>query len=127
MCGLSDPVLAMCGLQRPRMRYKFGVTQAQSYGSHSRKRRQNFDLEDGAWLRRGSDHIHINVAELEAIVKGLNLRLKWRYRKFRIITDSGYSDFAKDSLMTLKCAATQIVLKISHLYIFLSYRFVNLY
>ena len=45
-------------------------------------------LEDAAWLRKKNDHTHINVAELEAAVKGLNLCLKWGFTRFRIITDS---------------------------------------
>ena len=34
-------------------------------------------FEDAAWLRRKCDYNHINVAELEATVKDVNLALKW--------------------------------------------------
>ena len=34
-------------------------------------------IEDASWLRKTDDSRHINVAELEAVVKGLNLCVKW--------------------------------------------------
>ena len=34
-------------------------------------------IEDASWLRKTDDSRHINVAELEAVVKGLNLCIKW--------------------------------------------------
>ena len=34
-------------------------------------------VEDASWLRKKTDGAHINVAELEAVVKGVNLALKW--------------------------------------------------
>ena len=43
-------------------------------------------VEDAAWLRKKEDNTHINVAELEAVVKGVNLALKWNIR--RLQTDS---------------------------------------
>ena len=33
--------------------------------------------EDAAWLRKKDNHGHINIAELEAVVRGVNLALKW--------------------------------------------------
>ena len=45
-------------------------------------------LEDAAWLRKKNDCAHINVAELEAVVKGLNLGLKWGFGRIKIMTDS---------------------------------------
>lgn len=45
-------------------------------------------VEDATWLRKKDDHNHINVAELEAALKGLNLGLQWGLKKIRIITDS---------------------------------------
>ena len=33
--------------------------------------------EDAAWLRKKDDSAHINVAELDATKKGINLALKW--------------------------------------------------
>lgn len=45
-------------------------------------------VEDGAWLRKQSDVSHINVAELEAVLKGFNLALKWNVDTVLVKTDS---------------------------------------
>lgn len=45
-------------------------------------------VEDASWLRKKCDYNHINVAELEAILKGVNLALKWDLREITVITDS---------------------------------------
>ena len=45
-------------------------------------------IEDAAWLRKKDDYNHINVAELEATLKGVNLAVKWGLRKIELITDS---------------------------------------
>ena len=45
-------------------------------------------VEDAAWLRKKGDYNHINVAELEAILKGVNLALKWNLTNISLITDS---------------------------------------
>lgn len=45
-------------------------------------------VEDAAWLRKESDFSHINVAELEAILKGVNLALKWGLKEINVMTDS---------------------------------------
>ena len=45
-------------------------------------------VEDAAWLRKENDGTHINVAELEAVVKGLNLVLRWCISKVEVVTDS---------------------------------------
>ena len=34
-------------------------------------------VEDAAWFRKKCDYNHINVAELEATIKDVNLALKW--------------------------------------------------
>lgn len=44
-------------------------------------------VEDASWLRADGAS-HINMAELDAVVKGLNLALAWRMRKVELITDS---------------------------------------
>ena len=48
----------------------------------------NSVVEDAAWLRKKDDCNHINVAELEAALKGINLALKWGLRTIEIKTDS---------------------------------------
>ena len=45
-------------------------------------------VEDAAWLRKKNDFNHINVAELEAILKGVNLALKWGLKDINLMTDS---------------------------------------
>ena len=45
-------------------------------------------IEDGAWLRKSNDVLHINIAELEAILKGINLAIKWDRSNIVIKSDS---------------------------------------
>ena len=45
-------------------------------------------IEDASWLRPQSDHKHINVAELDAVVKGLNLARDWGATRIQVATDS---------------------------------------
>ena len=45
-------------------------------------------VEDASWLRKKSDAFHINVAELEAVGRGINLALAWGFKTFTIATDS---------------------------------------
>jgi ribonuclease HI len=45
-------------------------------------------VEDCSWLRKANDGAHINVSELEAVVKGVNLALKWRLKTVTLLTDS---------------------------------------
>ena len=45
-------------------------------------------VEDAAWLRKRDDFNHINVAELEAAIKGINLAIKWGLNNIELVTDS---------------------------------------
>ena len=45
-------------------------------------------VEDAAWLRKKGDFNHINVSELEAALKGVNLAIKWGMSEFVLVTDS---------------------------------------
>lgn len=45
-------------------------------------------VEDAAWLRKSDDFHHINVAELNAVLKGVNLGVKWGLTEILIVTDS---------------------------------------
>lgn len=45
-------------------------------------------LEDQSWLRPGDDKRHINVAELDAVIRGLNLAANWGVKKLIVVTDS---------------------------------------
>ena len=46
------------------------------------------EAEDGSWLRKEGDVQHINVAELESVVRGLNLAAKWELTDIEIMSDS---------------------------------------
>ena len=48
----------------------------------------DYIVEDAAWLRPKDDVMHINLAELEAAVKGLNLALKWDLKDVKMMVDS---------------------------------------
>jgi len=45
-------------------------------------------VEDASWLRPKNDSAHINVSELDAAIRGINLALRWGKRDFLLITDS---------------------------------------
>lgn len=44
-------------------------------------------IEDASWLRKDESN-HINMAELDAVIKGLNLVLAWRVKKVKVLTNS---------------------------------------
>lgn len=44
-------------------------------------------IEDACWLRR-NECSHINLAELDAAIKGLNLAVSWNMKKLALMTDS---------------------------------------
>lgn len=45
-------------------------------------------VEDNSWLRKEDDCTHINLAELESVVKGINAAVSWGLSNFIIYTDS---------------------------------------
>ena len=45
-------------------------------------------VEDASWLRKKSDYSHINVAELEAVARGVNLAIAWGFKTFTLAVDS---------------------------------------
>ncbi|KAF2343958.1 hypothetical protein FHG87_025286 [Trinorchestia longiramus] len=45
-------------------------------------------IEDATWLRKKEDFSHINVAELKAVLKGVNLALKWGMTSIELRIDS---------------------------------------
>lgn len=50
--------------------------------------KEDIVIEDASWLRKPNDSAHINLAELEAVLKGVNLALKWDFKSLQINTDS---------------------------------------
>lgn len=57
-------------------------------------------FEDFAWLRKDDDGSHINVAQLEAVLHGFNLAIKWNLNEFEIVTDSGSVFHWLNSILT---------------------------
>lgn len=45
-------------------------------------------LEDACWLRPKDDAQHINLAKLDAMLKGINLALQWQSKTLHLKTDS---------------------------------------
>lgn len=45
-------------------------------------------VEDASWLRQKRESMHINVAELDAVIRGLNTALRWGDREIEVMTDS---------------------------------------
>ena len=45
-------------------------------------------VEDAAWLRKKHDAAHINVAELDSVIQGLNMAIRWCLKSISIMTDS---------------------------------------
>jgi len=45
-------------------------------------------IEDRSWLRKKDDTRHINVAELESVIKALTLATEWNVRNVQLLTDS---------------------------------------
>ena len=46
-------------------------------------------VQDASWLRKKDNFTHINVAELESVLKGSNLALKQGLQDLEVKTDSG--------------------------------------
>ncbi|XP_065668044.1 uncharacterized protein LOC136088283 [Hydra vulgaris] len=45
-------------------------------------------VEDATWLRKETSDIHINMAELDAVIRGMNMALMWKLKKVTVFTDS---------------------------------------
>jgi len=58
-------------------------------------------VEDACWLRQKNDASHINLAELDAVLKGVNLALKWNLTRMEIVTDSATVYSWLNSILTL--------------------------
>ena len=50
--------------------------------------RDDIVFEDACWLRPANEAQHINLAELDAALKGINLALQWKCKVMHLITDS---------------------------------------
>ena len=45
-------------------------------------------VEDAAWLRKIGDSSHINLSELDAAIRGINMAIRWGWKRFTLKTDS---------------------------------------
>ena len=56
-------------------------------------------VEDRSWLRPAKDVRHINIAELDAVIKALNLVTKWPAKRVVLRTDSRtvYAEIEKET------------------------------
>ena len=45
-------------------------------------------VEDSAWLRKKHGAAYINVAELDSVIQGLNMAIRWCLKTVTIVTDS---------------------------------------
>lgn len=72
-------------------------------------------VEDTTCLRKKTDANHINVAELEAVMKGMNLPLQWELKNTEVKTDSATvlawveSVIMKESRIWTKGAAEMLI------------------
>ena len=66
-------------------------------------------VEDAAWLKPQNDSSHITRSELDAVIKGLNLALRWKRKDVTIKTDSstvfGWLKSVIDSTHNVKTSA----------------------
>ena len=44
-------------------------------------------VEDASWLRSEDYYSHINMAELDAVIKWVNAALAWKLKKLNVRTD----------------------------------------
>lgn len=44
-------------------------------------------VKNDMWLRK-EDSTHINLAELDAVIRGLNLAAKWDLKEVEVVTDT---------------------------------------
>ena len=45
-------------------------------------------MEDNSWLRKVDDSTHINVAELDSVIKGINMCILWGLTSIEVMSDS---------------------------------------
>lgn len=55
-------------------------------------------IEDACWLRQ-DDTLHINMAELDAAIRGINLSVAWGMKTVELRTDSEHVDWWIDDAL----------------------------
>ena len=66
-------------------------------------------VEEAAWLRKKYDYAHINVAELDAVSKGLNLAVKWHLDEITVMSDSATVCSWLNSIITEKKTESELL------------------
>ena len=96
--GTNDPVR---GEWRVRPGRSFTLwCDASSLAMGAALERDGRIVEDMTWLRRKDTALHINVAELTAVVRGVSLALKWGARTLTIVTDSASVHWWLEAMLT---------------------------
>ena len=73
-------------------------------------------VQDVCWLRPEKDSQHINLAELDAIIKGINLAILWKMTTLHLFTDSAcvhewISDTLTDKARVWTKAASEMLIR----------------
>ena len=82
----NDPVTGMW--QVPKVETGIVWTDASDLAMGVMLEIEGVVAEDGTWMRKRDDYNHINVAELEAVLKGVNLAVNWGLKRIIVRTDS---------------------------------------
>ena len=81
---LDDPVKGIWSVSSVKLNVWCDTSQI-AYGVALERKKQI--IENGGWLRKADDGTHINLAELNAVIKGVNLAMKWGAGDITIFTD----------------------------------------
>ena len=84
--NIKDPVTGVWHVQKSNNGVIWCCTSALALGVHLEI--NGAIVEDAAWLRKKDDFNHINMAELETVLKGINLALKWNLTGVELKADS---------------------------------------
>lgn len=69
-------------------------------------------VEDACWLQSECEDKHINLAELDTILKGINMALQWRVTVVHLKTDSTWvSDVLSGKSQVCMNAATEMLIR----------------
>ena len=65
-------------------------------------------IEDVSWLKSSCNATQINVNDLEAAIKGINLTIRWNIMKMILHTDSkSVHAWIKSTIMRTRCVRTR--------------------
>ena len=109
----SDPVKGVWTVSTEKMCNVWCDSSSIAYGVVLETNDGNV-IEDASWLRKEKDLAHINMAELDAVLKGINLALKWNFKNLKLLIDSATVYGWLQSILTknrsVKCTGISEVL-----------------